>query len=246
MRGVLVRERPERCPVCQLQQWLCVCAVLPRVQTITRVVILRHAFERKRPSNTARILCAMLPDCRLLEVGVPGEPLSADMVAESIGDTRAAVLFPSSEAERITKNIFQRDELFPPSALPNTRTLILLDGTWGQAGRMNRRTPGLADLPRVCLPVGTISEMFLRKNIKENHVSTAETLLLALDILEETHATALLREGYSEFIERARFQTGKSNRERLLEKTRVTEAELEGYPYIGSSRNDIDVVDEKR
>ena len=51
-----------RCADCRMHRSLCICALLPRLETRTRVVLLLHQLEIVKPTNTG--LVAARSTCR--------------------------------------------------------------------------------------------------------------------------------------------------------------------------------------
>jgi len=155
---------------------------VPRLETRTRFVMLRHAAEIQRPTNTARWAALALPQARLLDYALPGRPFD-DAPLRGEG---AWVLFPSSGASA------------PPADPP--RRVVVLDGSWSQARRMLQRIPALRTLPRLSLPPPAVGRR-LRRPTVAGGMSTLEAVAGALrllgepeaaDALEALHARALL------------------------------------------------------
>src|SRR5689334_14281839 len=47
------RQKPHlRCADCRMHRGLCICALLPRISTRTRVVLVLHQLEALKPTNT--------------------------------------------------------------------------------------------------------------------------------------------------------------------------------------------------
>ena len=55
-----------RCRRCHLHDSLCVCALLPRLETRTRLYLLIHLFEARKPSNTGLLAAECLPNHRVV------------------------------------------------------------------------------------------------------------------------------------------------------------------------------------
>ena len=64
-----------RCPRCRLLPELCLCADIPTLATRTRIVVVRHASEVSRTSNTGHLAVAALSNSLLVDYGLPGRPL---------------------------------------------------------------------------------------------------------------------------------------------------------------------------
>ncbi len=61
-----------RCAHCLFPFEACLCPDVRRVETRTRFLVLRHASEHTRPSNSGRWAALALPGARLVEYALPG------------------------------------------------------------------------------------------------------------------------------------------------------------------------------
>ncbi len=161
-----------RCPGCCFPPSHCICGSVTRVPSRTRVVIVRHAQERARTTNSGRWAALALARCEILDHAVHGAPLAADAIP--VED--AAVLFPSPAGG--------------PPRPPFPGTLVVLDATWSQARRMIQRIPALQRLPRISLP-GSPGDR-LRQPTVAGGMSTIEAIAATLRLLgDEAAATSL-------------------------------------------------------
>ncbi len=159
---------------------LCLCATLPRLVTRTRIVLVMHRVEHRKPTNTGRLALACLPSAELVlrglqtGAGADGRASGSLEALEPGGETEPLLLFPHEDAVPLTAR--------PSGAKPVT--LVVPDGTWRQAAKVRARTPGLARMPAVTLPPGPPSRYRLRTEAHLSFVSTLEALARALGILE--------------------------------------------------------------
>jgi DTW domain-containing protein YfiP len=164
-----------RCPACLFPPGECLCADVPRIETRTRFLLLRHASELNRPTNTGRWAALALPSARIVDYGLPGQELDPAPLAEP----GTVVLFPSPHAPPLDR---------PP------RQVVVLDATWAQARRMLQRIPALRALPRLPLPprprTATLEPM--RRAPVAGGVSTLEAMAAALGLLGELDAARRL------------------------------------------------------
>jgi DTW domain-containing protein YfiP len=132
------------------------------------VVVLQHPRERDMPVNTARIASLCLPAAEV-HVGLRLPD------ARVLRDPRrpAALLYPGPGAVDV--------EQFPP---PTEITLVVVDGTWSQAKKLVRLNPELAALPRYAFRPPAPSEYRIRREPREDFVSTLEALVHVLGVLE--------------------------------------------------------------
>lgn len=184
MRSVTPRDLSGHCPRCVLNLEICVCSELPRIETRTEIVLVRHIVERGLTSNTGRFAALALPNSRLLEYG--GGPSFDDSLIRA-PDT--ALLYASGPSTRPLGFVPQR--------------LIVLDGTFRQARRMYKRIPALRDLPELALPAPSVVPTRLRKPTQPEGMSTIEAVAAALALLEGPELAAPLFELHSELVRRA-------------------------------------------
>ncbi|WP_040262099.1 tRNA-uridine aminocarboxypropyltransferase [Pseudomonas massiliensis] len=158
-------SRP-RCSRCLRPEGHCLCALIPRLPSRTRVLILQHPSEADHALNTAR----------LAHLGLPNSQLAVtEQVAPALWEAypgQACVLFPGEGSQLL------------PAGAEQPMQLIVLDGTWRKARKLLHLNPALAALPRVSLaPVGP-SRYRLRKAPGPDALSTVEAIVQALETLE--------------------------------------------------------------
>jgi DTW domain-containing protein len=167
-----------RCPQCRMVQQLCICALLPRIETRTRVVVVVHHEEAQKPTNTGLLAARCLASSRVVVTGVRDQPITSSPLGDD--DAPAALLFPSDDATPLTSS-------------SRIHTLVVPDGTWRQARKMRSRVPGLDALPCVTLAPPEAGQVEptayrLRTERREGGLATLEAIARALAILEQaTH-----------------------------------------------------------
>ena len=62
-----------RCRECRMHLSLCICALLPRIETRTRVVLIIHQLESLKPTNTGAVAARCLPNSAVVYRGRPPE-----------------------------------------------------------------------------------------------------------------------------------------------------------------------------
>jgi DTW domain-containing protein len=165
-------EPRSMCGGCGRPSSVCLCASVSRVSTRTRVVILQHPRESAVPIGTARLAELGLPNAER-HVGVDFS--AAPRVREILADTSAPpiLLFPGEGARDL--------ESAPPEG---PVTLIVIDGTWSQAGKLVKANPAIAALPRYTFAPEEPSRYRIRRAPTHDFVSTIEAIVEALSYLE--------------------------------------------------------------
>jgi DTW domain-containing protein YfiP len=181
------------CAICRLPTTLCICALVPRLPTRTRVVLVVPWGEARKPSNTG-VLATRCLENSAVQIRHKGTgPLQAPVIHDG---EMPLVLFPSPDATPITNYV----------ASPQPIALIVPDGSWPQA-RAHRRL--LRHHRCVTLPDLGPSEYRLRAEPQVGGLATLEAIARALGILEgEAIRTAML-DVFRVFVERTLWFRGK-------------------------------------
>jgi len=173
MRRSRLPDLSRRCPRCLFRPEDCLCPEIPRIAPPVEVLLLRHASEIRRTTNTGRWVALAL-GAPILDYGLAG----AEALDEwPLGEPGTWLLFPSAAPSR------------PGAERP--RRLVVLDASWAQARRMAQRVEALRALPRLSLPPPTPRER-LREPPRGEGMSTIEAVARALEILGDPAAAAAL------------------------------------------------------
>jgi len=175
-RSVVLKKSP-RCLRCQLPPRWCICAGLRTVDCPVKVDVLMHHMENWRPSSTGHLIQRVIPTANV-HLYRRERPLE-----------RAAIVQPG----KTLWILHPLGEPPPATELPADLQVLLLDGTWRQAGDMMRAVEPWGR--RVCLPMTGASRYWLRTQAGEGKFCTVEALifLLAALGLEQAHAQLRLQ-----------------------------------------------------
>lgn len=165
-----------RCTRCFLHTELCLCAQIPTIPLRTRVVLLMHAQEALKPTNTGRLANLCLPNSEIRLRGLhEGPPLSLDGLIDDSHETWMLYLSPSSE------------DLTPSLVASVAKPIRLLvpDGTWSQASSLGaklvRKLPGVK---HVKLVSSKPSMYRLRSEHHPDGMATFEAIARTLGVIE--------------------------------------------------------------
>ncbi len=176
-----------RCRWCALPVDHCMCAELPRIAVRTRVVIVMHHAERRKTSNTARLVAGSLVGA---EIRVRG--LLDDAARAPLPEGRRLLLYPSEDATT----------LGPEHAGPNV-VLLVPDGNFRQAQRATKRDGDLLGAEPIQLAAGPPSRYLLRRAAAPGLLSTIEAVARALAVLEGPEPAAQLEAVFDQFLSRS-------------------------------------------
>jgi DTW domain-containing protein len=231
-----------RCTVCRMHRSLCICALLPRLETRTRVVLLLHQLESVKPTNTGLVAARCLVNSAVVHRGrAPRDGAPAEAAVEEAGasiaeqaeglaaavpmGTRAAFRFPHATAGPLAD--------FAADGTPIT--LVVPDGTWSQAARARSRLGRALGLPCVTLPAGAAvaDGGRLRAPARPGRLATLEALALALGVLEGSAIEAELLRVFHIMTDRTLWTNGRLPREAV---TGGVPAGLRSHDPLGPPR----------
>jgi len=179
---------------------LCICALLPRIATRTRVVVVLHQLEAGKSTNTGALAARCLDNSAVVYRGrAPGGAAADPLDMQLSIEADPLLLYPHSSATPLgawcgaTKPI----------------TLIVPDGTWPQTVRTCRRLRALAEIPCVSLPAPRNPVDRLRASARPDRLATLEAVALALGILEGPAVRDALMRVYRIMTERTLWTNGR-------------------------------------
>lgn len=168
---------------------MCLCSHLEPISNRTGVHVLQHPQERRHPLGTARLLRLGLADVRVHALGLSGRSAATDSVDLPVG---AGLLYPSADSR----------DLSTLAAAERPSHLVVIDGTWTQAHRLFRDNPWMSALPRYGLPTGQVGRYRIRPEPRAECLSTLESVVAALRILEpDLRGTAMLLSAFETMID---------------------------------------------
>jgi len=184
---------------------VCYCAHITPQETRTRVIVLQHPRERDVGIGTVRIARLCLPGATV-RVGIDFS--DDEVVQAAIASGQAHVIYPGPEARDV--------ESVPPG---QPMTLILVDGTWGQAQRLLKANPALTRLPQLRFtPPEESAYNPIRREPASHCMATIEALAHVLGYLEgdRERFQTLLRPFYAMVDTQVRYaQSSTGSRHRL-------------------------------
>lgn len=163
-----------RCVRCRMHASLCVCPLIPRLDTRTRVMLVIHRAEDRKPTNTGRLATECLPNSEVIVRGMEESPTQAFAPPPGY---RPVLLFPHEDATPLATFVANDTD-------PRPVALVVPDGNWRQASRVRNRVPRLRDVPCVTLPIGEPSVYRLRFEAHPTGLATLEAIARSLRLLE--------------------------------------------------------------
>ncbi|MFM8634697.1 MAG: tRNA-uridine aminocarboxypropyltransferase [Planctomycetia bacterium] len=161
-----------RCPRCSLPPRWCTCDMLPPVATRLAVHVLIHRHESVKPSSTGRLVAR----------AVSG---AASRVYQRETKFHPAATFSADEIDPAHEMWILHPNGQPLPSPPDAgnapfdirRHILLLDGTWRQAGEMLQTVKGMGLCVRLPNASDEPSRNWLRNQADPGRLSTAEALM---------------------------------------------------------------------
>lgn len=178
-----------RCPRCSLPPRWCTCDMLPPVETQLAVEVLIHRLEQCRPSSTGNLVGRAVAGtvCHVYQRGNRFFPATGYPADARKSGRELWVLHPSGEPlpEPVAPDI-------PVSQ--RSPTVLLLDGSWRQAGEMLASIHGRGRCVRLSdAATSEPSRYWLRNQARPDQLCTAEALMGVLTAVGEPEAARRLR-----------------------------------------------------
>jgi len=177
-----------------MHQSLCICALVPQIETRTRLVVVMHRAEARKSTNTGALAARCIARSEIIVRGHEDRP--STFVADP--STQPILLFPHEDAVPLSD--FSRCD--------RPITLVVPDGTWRQASKVRARVPGLRDVPCVRLPAESRSTYRLRVESHDDRLSTIEAIARAMGLLEGMHVRGALEHVFHAMVERTLWAKG--------------------------------------
>jgi DTW domain-containing protein YfiP len=177
-----------RCSGCSLPPQWCVCDALPPVETRLAVNVLIHRHEVGKPSSTGMLVTR----------AVRG---AVSHTYQHVSPYFSAAGFPADARDpgRELWILHPSGGPLPAARAPGAAPggggvqILLLDGTWRQAGDMLRSVEGLGRCVRLPDAAAEPSRYWLRDQSAPGHLCTAEALVHVLEAGGEPDAARRLR-----------------------------------------------------
>jgi DTW domain-containing protein YfiP len=186
------RKTKSPCLECYMHKDLCMCSLIPMLTLKTRIALVVHAKELKRPTNTGRLAIKALTNSEMNIRGKIKESLDLTHLISS--DYRNFLFYPCDEAIELTA------ELVNQSSKPIQ--LIVPDGNWRQASKVHHRHKELSSLPRIKISTPNTSKYFMRAENTPEGMATLQAIAHALRIIESEEVYEKLIGVYNEKLKR--------------------------------------------
>ncbi len=168
------------------------CSHVRPVETKTRFVILMHPKEyRKIRNGTGHLTHLSLPNSEL-HVGIDFS--SHKRINEILDDEKniCYLLYPAKDAIEINSHKISKEG--------QDRVIFIIDSTWACAKKMLRLSKKISALQSISFTHTKTSEFAIKEQPEDYCLSTIESVLTVMELLNENGDEKIGKESFEEFL----------------------------------------------
>ena len=182
------------CYACLRPSSHCVCSLIAPFTAHCNILIIQHPNEWRKYYSTTKLVARALTNSRVIR----GIEFEAETIDQALAGQNGYLLFPSKDAQDCEAVELDRNS-----------TIVVIDGTWAEAGKIVFRNPSLKKLPCLSFRRPLISNYQIRKQPKEGYLSTIESVAHLLKLNAQATGSGIdskpydtLLSGFSQMVER--------------------------------------------
>lgn len=179
----------EKCYRCYRPKSSCMCPHVQMVDTKTQFIILMHPKEfKKTKNNTGRFTHLSLNNSKLF---IGDDFTNHKQVNEIIETTNSYILYPSKESINISNE---------PLDVGKDISIFLIDSTWACSVALLARSKNLQKLQHISFDTTRLSEYKIKKQPAEYCLSTIESTLCVLELLNKHNIENISTKSLDNFL----------------------------------------------
>ena len=183
----------EKCYKCFRPKSSCMCCYIDSFDTNTKFVILMHPKEFKKvKNNTGHFTHLTLTNSELF-VGI--DFTDNRRINEIISTHDSYILFPSPHAINLSKTD-------PKATCQDSKdmAIFLIDSTWTCINKMFKQSKNLQKLKYMSFESSRTSQYKIKEQPKTNYLSTMESTLVVLELLNSWHVESIEKSDLDSFL----------------------------------------------
>ena len=180
------------CYHCYRPQTSCMCSHITPIETNTRFVILMHPKEfRKTKNGTGHFTNLSLKNCEI-HVGIDFSKHDAINTIIDHPENNCFVLYPSKESINLNEESI--------GSKNKNSVVFLIDSTWPCSRAMLKASPNIDTLKKVSFTHTKSSDFIFKEQPKEYCLSTMESTLCLLELLNHHQIESIEEENLKDFL----------------------------------------------
>ncbi len=180
----------EKCYKCYRPKSSCMCEHFEHIKTQTKFVVLMHPKEFKKVKNNTGHFTHQSLDNSELFIGI--DFTHNKRINEIIATHESYILFPSQNAVNLTTT--------QPKSSEKPLAVFLIDSTWACTKKMFTQSQNLQKLKHMSFTTTKTSQYQIKIQPDENYLSTIESTLVVLELLQEWGIEKIQQEALDSFL----------------------------------------------
>ena len=183
----------EKCYKCYRPKSSCMCEYINAVDTKTKFIILMHPKEFKKVKNNTGFFTHLSLSNSEIFIGIDFS--EHKRINEIIASHESYILFPSSNALDLSK---ESSNFTLGTNKP--MAIFLIDSTWACTKKMFTLSQNLNKLKHMSFTTDVTSQYQIKEQPKSNYLSTIESTLVVLELLNKRSVENIKKEKLNGFL----------------------------------------------
>ena len=183
----------EKCYKCYRPKSSCMCSYINAVDTKTKFVILMHPKEFKKVKNNTGFFTHLSLSNSEVFIGIDFS--KHKRINEIISTHESYILFPSSNAVNLSDTNVNLNV-----AMDKPMAIFLIDSTWACTKKMFTLSQNLNQLKHMSFTTEKISQYQIKEQPESNYLSTIESTLVVLQLLNKRSVENIKDEELNGFL----------------------------------------------
>ena len=183
----------EKCYKCYRPKSSCMCSYINAVDTKTKFVILMHPKEFKKVKNNTGFFTHLSLSNSEVFIGIDFS--KHKRINEIISTHESYILFPSSNAVNLSDTNVNLNV-----AMDKPMAIFLIDSTWACTKKMFTLSQNLNQLKHMSFTTEKISQYQIIEQPESNYLSTIESTLVVLQLLNKRSVENIKDEELNGFL----------------------------------------------
>lgn len=188
-----LEESRKKCYQCYRPLSSCMCRYVKPIETRTKFIILMHPKEFKKTKNgTGRLTHLSLPNSELyIDIDFSDHRAINALIDDD--NNLCYVLYPGKNSLNLNQQKIESEG--------KQVVIFIIDSTWPCSVKMLRLSKNIQNLPKVSFTHSKSSQFRIKEQPKEFCLSTIESTLSILELLNEQGSEEIAQESFEHFLD---------------------------------------------
>ncbi|OHD76987.1 MAG: hypothetical protein A2023_03365, partial [Sulfuricurvum sp. GWF2_44_89] len=188
-----LEESRKKCYQCYRPLSSCMCRYVKPIETRTKFIILMHPKEFKKTKNgTGRLTHLSLPNSELyIDIDFSDHRAINALIDDD--NNLCYVLYPGKNSLNLNQQKIEAEG--------KQVVIFIIDSTWPCSVKMLRLSKNIQNLPKVSFTHSKSSQFRIKEQPKEFCLSTIESTLSILELLNEQGAEEIAQGSFEHFLD---------------------------------------------